>query len=73
MKLLSTVVRRLTTGLIDQHRPATVTMYPGDVVGFRLFGQRQEFRTTLRSCFHLAVKQHVRAERQRRDWQEKQR
>jgi hypothetical protein len=73
MKVLDRPVKRVTKGMLDLHLPGVVTLYPGDVIGIKLFRQRREWRTTLLSCYHMAVKQELRAERQRREGQRKER
>jgi hypothetical protein len=60
MKVLDRPVRRLTASTLDCNRPAAVTLHPGDVIGFRLLGQRREFRLSLKAAYHAAVKNGVR-------------
>ena len=65
MKVLEREVRRLTAGLIDINRPAVVVLHPGDVIGFRLYGQRREFRLSLKAAYHAAVRNELRNGHQR--------
>jgi hypothetical protein len=69
MTKLNKPVRRVSDELVrsaGKSRPLVVTIYPGDVIGLRPQGTRQEERTTLRACYDLAIKLRVRSERRER-------
>lgn len=63
MTELKKAVARRTAAPVDIGRRVTITLYPGDLIGFRLERQRTEFVTTIDACYKLAVRQHVAAEK----------
>lgn len=69
MTKLKKPVRRVSDEWVREQgklRPIVVSVYPGDVIGFRLLGTRREERTTVRACRDLAIKLRVRAEKRER-------
>lgn len=66
MTKLKKPVRRISDEWVREQgklRPIVVSVYPGDVIGFRLMGTRREERTTIRACRDLAIKLRVRSEK----------
>lgn len=66
MTKLKKPVRRVSDEWVREQgklRPIVVSVYPGDVIGFRLLGTRREERTTVRACRDLAIKLRVRTEK----------
>jgi hypothetical protein len=61
-KLLKNVWRE-TGRVYDRGRSLIVTLEPGDVIGFRAKGTRKTWKTTLYSCFIMAVKARVEADK----------
>lgn len=44
-------------------RNVVVILGPGNIIGFRMKGRRKVYETTIGACAHMAIKQHVLAER----------
>lgn len=61
MTELKKVIKRRTCAPVDIGRRVTITLYPSDLIGFRLERQRTEFTTTIDACYKLAVRQQVAA------------
>ena len=74
MTKLKKTIKRVTTDTeikyAGKYRQFVVALYPGDVIGLRPLGTRQEKRTTLRAVYDLAQKQEAMAAR-RTKWEAK--
>lgn len=60
IELKTKVSRQLTGETVrdrGRERAIIVTLYPGDLIGFRLKGTRKEYQTSLRRCYDVAVLQ----------------
>lgn len=56
MTPLNKAISRRANHAKDGGRRVIVTLFPGDVIGFRLERQRKSFKLPILACYHAAVK-----------------